>query len=727
MQELWSSASYEPHLLSLLFAFAPAAVMIVIAYAAVMRGAPALRSWLLLHFVALMPYSITMTLSPSIVSPAAAEAWFRIAAGFVPMAAAAGCGFQMELLGMSRRARVLVWLGIAQAVTWIVIGAATNAVVLGVRWIPAGLWFADVGPWAGVALATTILASVPGFAILGHVAWRSPPSDERRQLRLVLAANLVTYAGLGDVALGYGYGVFPFGWLLTGIGSLLVVRALVVEDLLRVRALDTTAPRLVMHFAAAVLLGWVVLRLAGPDMTWWGAACSLGLCFAGVRVALAVIGLVNRGARDREGPLERLLGQLVSRARAMRAEPEVAQLAIDVIELALGRRVGVLLAAAEDWGWTTAAGDRLADDAAPDPLLIGWLAEQRGTRFAGDWELAPEDLRAMYRGLFERERARAIVPVGSHDELVALVVVPAPSKRLRGRELAFLERAAERLGEALVHVRMAKRAAARAALAREVELAATVQAQLLPTKGAHVHGDITVVGSWLPATRCAGDFWGIYPLGEGRVLIAIGDVTGHGVAAATVTAAVAAACDVAVRRHGRALDLALAIEAIDVAVRRVGRGELQMTCFASILDPGARTISYVSCGQTTPYVCHASDTEIELHALVGRGNPLGGAGAPQPKVQQRPLRAGDVVVWYTDGVIEAADPTGEPFGDRRLQRLLRRLDRTHLAPAAVHSVVHAGVAAHRAGQPRSDDETLVVAQWLPPQAASLEPAQGASS
>ena len=64
----------------------------------------------------------------------------------------------------------------------------------------------------------------------------------------------------------------------------------------------------------------------------------------------------------------------------------------------------------------------------------------------------------------------------------------------------------------------------------------------------------------------------------------------------------------------------------------------------------------------------------------------------------------------------------KPFGDRRLQQLLRRLDRAALAPPAVHDLVHASVAAHRAGRPRADDETLVVAQWRAG-AASTEPAR----
>src|SRR5690606_21959728 len=128
--------------------------------------------------------------------------------------------------------------------------------------------------------------------------------------------------------------------------------------------------------------------------------------------------------------------------------------------------------------------------------------------------------------------------------------------------------------------------------ARQVELAAAVQAQFLPTKGPHVHGEITVVGTWLPASRCAGDFWGVYPLGDRRVLVAIGDVAGHGVASSMGTAAAAAAVDVSVRRFGKSLDLASLVGAVDAAVKRVGGGQLPMTCFAAVLDPDAREISF---------------------------------------------------------------------------------------------------------------------------------------
>ncbi len=721
MHELWSSASYEPHLLSLPFAFAPAVMVVVIAYAIVMRGEPVLRAWLFVHFAALMPYSIVMALSPSVTSPKAAEALFRLAAAFIPTAAAAGAGFQLALL--RKRARLFAAIVGAIALAWIVAGAITDAAVAGVYRLPAGLWYANAGPYAWLALVSTITVALPGSVLMARAALSTKPSVERRQLRVMLFANLITYSGLTDVALAYHVGVFPLGWLLSGIGSVIVVRALLFEDLLRVRAVDTTAPQLLLHLALAILLGWIALALLGAQLAWWGAAAVLVVTFASVRVLIAVIGLVARTARGDETALDRLLGQLVTRARGLRHEPEVAKLVVDIVELGIGKRVTVLIAADSDWGWTTADGTRLADDAAPDPLLGPWLAEQRGAIFASELATrAPEELRAPLADVLGRVKAGTLLPVTNADELLALVLVPETGAlgtrtRLRGRDLAFLERAGERFGEALVHTRMARRAAERATLAREVDLAATVQAHLLPGRGAHVLGEVTVIGSWLPATRCAGDFWALYELPSGRVLVAIGDVTGHGVASATVTAAAAAACDVCARRHraeiGDALELGEVVRALDAAVTRVGGGQLAMSCFAAILDSPAKSISYISCGHPTPYLCRASTKgdakAFEIHALVARGNPLGSGAAQTAKPQQRALEAGDLVVWYTDGVIEAPDPRGEEFGDRRMQRLLRKLDPA-LDAKAIYELLYASFAAHHAGRARSDDETLVVAR-----------------
>ncbi|HEY0479839.1 MAG TPA: hypothetical protein VGD37_20110, partial [Kofleriaceae bacterium] len=451
MHELWSSTSYEPHLLSLPFALAPAAMLIVIAYTAVMRGAPVLRGFLLANFASLLPYTTVVMLSPSIRSPAVAEQLFRIAGSFIPLVGATSTGFQIALLGGYRRHRWILWLCIASGLAWVGVGCATNLAIDGVRRLP-GFWYPHAGPWAGLAVVHTLAMTIPGFVALGHAALTRPPSEERRQLRAALIANFVVLSGLSDISLAYGAGVFPIGWLLSGIGSLLVVRALVVEDLLRVRAVDTTAPLLVLYFATGALLAWVALAALAAPIPWPLTALALILCFAAVRVSVATIGLVARGAREGDGPLDRLLAQLVGRARGLSAAPAIAGLAIDIIELGLGVRVRVLLASADDWGWSTEAGDRLDDARAPDPLIASWLAERNdpvfgavfGPVFADDLDAAPAELRELVAGLLADHGARALIPVGTADELLGLVLIPATGRRLRVRAIGFLVRAAER-------------------------------------------------------------------------------------------------------------------------------------------------------------------------------------------------------------------------------------------------------------------------------------------
>jgi sigma-B regulation protein RsbU (phosphoserine phosphatase) len=329
------------------------------------------------------------------------------------------------------------------------------------------------------------------------------------------------------------------------------------------------------------------------------------------------------------------------------------------------------------------------------------------------------DLRPALERLMIGHDAAALLPLTSHDELIGLLVVSGrPTGRaLRREELAWLQRAGDRLAAALVYARMARQARNQVALEREVELAATVQAAFVPSSMPHQVGAVEIVGTWEPASQCGGDWWGYYALPGDRVLITIGDVTGHGVAAAMVTAAAKGSCDAAVRLMGADLDLPTLMARLDAAVRRVGAGRFNLTCFAAVIDPGAGEVRFANAGHVAPYLARdVGKPELELHALVARGNPLGAGMAATARTAHRALTRGDVLVWYTDGLIEGVDPDGQQFGDRRMQRTLRRLDRTRLDPETVHNVIAGAAADHRSGRPHDDDLTLVVARWQPAEA-----------
>jgi serine phosphatase RsbU (regulator of sigma subunit) len=249
-----------------------------------------------------------------------------------------------------------------------------------------------------------------------------------------------------------------------------------------------------------------------------------------------------------------------------------------------------------------------------------------------------------------------------------------------------------------------------------------VQTAFVPKPEPIVTPAAHVLGTWQPTSRCGGDWWGCYALPGGRSLVVIGDVTGSGVAAAMVTAAAKGACDVAVRVMGEAFDLGALLGNLDGAVRRVGAGRFHLTCFAAIVDAQAGEVRFANAGHVVPYVCRpapgGTGAAITLNALVARGNPLGAGTAPLTRTATRAIAPGDVIVWYTDGLVECRGHDGNQFGDRRLQRALRKLDPEHLDPTSVVSFIAAELAAHLGGLPPGDDMTLVVARVEAPQPAS---------
>ena len=716
MERLLDPSSYELRVLSAPFALALAALTSVILYAVLMRGAAALRAWFLAHMIAVAPYAFAVCVAASTTDPVVATWLYRIGAGFVPLAAATGIGFQLRLVGHSRARRTLVVLAILVSLAWLPVIAATDLAVEGVHWLPVGVWFVTPGPLAPAAALTVLAVSAAGFIPLYRLIRREANLDRRRQWSRAFWATAITFCGLVDILLAYGIGRFPVAWLFLSVGSALTLRALVVDDLLRVRAVDTRVPWVLLYLALLTLAGWAIVELIGRGLPWWMTTLALMAAFLGVRVSMAVIALITRGGRRVEGPLQRLLGQLGARSIAMRDPAEIADLAVDITGLGIGLEPQVILPARDDWSWRTPDGASLSERETPDPLLLGWLAEHPVPVFRDELDLVVDaDLRPALETLFQAHRAAALVPMTSRDELVGLLVVPGRDRgKMRRADADFLAELAPRAAAALVHARMAAEAREREALELELELAGAIQEGFVPDGGLETIGDVSIVGTWQPASRCGGDFWSRHELGDGRILIAIGDVTGHGVAAAMVTAAARGALEVAVAAGPTdQLDLLRLLGQLDLAVRRSSDGRRYLTCFVAVLDPPKREVTFASAGHIPPYLCRAGGEGIDLSALVARGNPLGAGDSLVARVAVRPLVPGDLLVWYTDGLIEGRDASGQPFGDRRMQRLLRQLDPTHLEPTRVHEAIVAATTAHRGGLRHDDDVTLVVAQVRP--------------
>lgn len=279
---------------------------------------------------------------------------------------------------------------------------------------------------------------------------------------------------------------------------------------------------------------------------------------------------------------------------------------------------------------------------------------------------------------------------------------------------------ADRIGELLA------KTASRASLEAEMSLARVVQESMVPSREMMAHGPFHVIGYCEPATTCGGDWWTLRKLSGDRLLLAVGDVTGHGIPSAMVAATARGAVEALAKVDERLLTPKQILLAIDSAIRGLGTEQLLMTCFVALIDGRRGIVEYSNAGHNFPYLLHLDEERAvqNMSVLALRGSPLGSRVSDLSiEPEQRRLVPGDVFVFYTDGVIDRVDAMGKRFGNRRLRGLLSRrtLAGDGEGLAALQDEILNRMAAFGGGAPLDDDVTLVLCEYDPPVRTAEQP------
>jgi len=220
------------------------------------------------------------------------------------------------------------------------------------------------------------------------------------------------------------------------------------------------------------------------------------------------------------------------------------------------------------------------------------------------------------------------------------------------------------------------------------------------------HGVLKFAGFYQPAAQTGGDWWTWHELVGGKVLLVIGDVTGHGVPSAMITAAAKAACDVARYVYRDDVTVTGLLEIMNHAIFESAQRRFVMTCFASIVDTQRRTITYANAGHNFPYLFRAGDGRGEFGSLMIRGNRLGDDRDSRYEAKTTELIPGDVLVWYTDGIVECENATGEEYGEKRFRASVRRA--AALDAGEMRDAIVGDATAYFGEAPRKDDITMIV-------------------
>lgn len=717
MAVLFDPALYEPSVLSLPFLVVGFGILLILLYVVLLRGARLLRTLFLLAYAGVLSTTLGFVLVGSIRDAAVAETIYKLALALLPLSTASVFAFQAALVQRLARFWLLVLIAFGSALFHAVVMPATDWYIDGVWETSSGLPYFRAGPLYPVFLIGTTL----WIALALGLGWRHLPVEpsprRRRQIRRALVAFAASGGAAVDIPLAYGVGVFPVGWMFLCVGAVLALPSLIQDALVETRARDRRVPMALLYLSISATGVWVIWSAAG-DLPLLVLVPLLLLLYLALRTVIMFGSAITRPAAALTNTLlERLAEQHATRIQSLDTATECAALTSEILELGLGcKRVELLLPSRRDWSWYTLSGEKHPEDAGPSPWLRGSftqdpqliLREDRQSRRSADQREEEEIAR-----LFEKNQAEVMVPLVSRDEIVGLLILSGLERgaALLPEELDFLARIQEQAGLALDYARMHQEANARVEVFWQMELAAAVQSAFVP-KGELIEcGAVRISGLWAPASRCGGDWWWVHDLADGRVLVLIGDVTGHGLPSAMVTAAAKGCYDVAQRLMGSKLDVVELLLLLDAAVRAVSGDAFHMTCFASLLDPAAGTVTYANAGHLVPYLCRPlAEGGVELGVLSARGTPLGASRQVRYRAHTRELKPGDALVWYTDGIVESVDRGGRQFGDRRLQRLLRKIDHASVDARGIRDHIVRAVLAFQGGVRAEDDITLVVAR-----------------
>ncbi len=284
---------------------------------------------------------------------------------------------------------------------------------------------------------------------------------------------------------------------------------------------------------------------------------------------------------------------------------------------------------------------------------------------------------------------------------------------LSNTQFDALETLASEAAMAIYNARLYRDSQEKRKMDEELAIAREIQQALLPNP-TKILPFVTAYSQNFPCHEVGGDYFDYFDMDGGRLGFALGDVAGKGMAAALLTSMIQG-----IFSAQTLLDLPLPaiISNVNRNLVKRGTGNRFVTFFFGILDPEGNC-TYTNAGHNPPFVLGQDGA---LQELTEGGMVLGLFGSAQYESRSIKLQAGDHVVLYTDGVLEARNTSGDEFGEERLRALLKANCRS--STTEIVSRLQEAIAHFSANAPQHDDITMMVLGFQETGAAALAPAR----
>ena len=310
-----------------------------------------------------------------------------------------------------------------------------------------------------------------------------------------------------------------------------------------------------------------------------------------------------------------------------------------------------------------------------------------------------------------------ILPLVTHSELIGFLCIGLKSERqdFEPTDFEILKSLSNQIAIAADNILLLEENVEKKRMEAELTIARKVQEKMLPGDIPDTPGlEVAAISKF--CTEVAGDYYDVIDIGDGRTVLAIGDVSGKGAAAALLMSNVQASLRTAVGIESQAdidkntslnsrMHLISIVANINRLIFRNSQPEQFITFFVAIFDPKTNKLDYVNAGHNPPIAVSKSGLIEELT----EGGLLLGVMPDMPYKQGSiRLGSGDIIFLYTDGLSESARADEEMFGEERIKQFL--VANISLAPKLLLEKLEQEVSIFIGDQHLTDDFTLLSAK-----------------
>jgi phosphoserine phosphatase RsbU/P len=241
---------------------------------------------------------------------------------------------------------------------------------------------------------------------------------------------------------------------------------------------------------------------------------------------------------------------------------------------------------------------------------------------------------------------------------------------------------------------------------RDLEMARKVQLRLMPSRPPKLER-AEIAAQFMAARSIGGDVYDFLDYGPGRTALAVGDVSGKAAPAALYAALVSGILRSLAPQH---LSPAEMLAALNDQLQERKLDSQYVTMLIAVWDDSNQTLQIANAGSVQPLFVSSTSNGPDVKTIQAEGFPLG--LFPNAEYEEFTLstRPGDLIVFFSDGIVDAVNDAGEMFGDERLNAVLK--SQTHSTAAATVDAILKAVTDFQAGVDHFDDETVVVLRVL---------------